>query len=902
MTGPRRRPRHRGGSGSGNFDDAAWAGTSSAVASMKAAAPKTGVGLSKTAAHGFDGTLVSGRRGRYGRRSTGEDQIARLSESLVKSREERWEAARAYREQRRQRHNFQDTKKLLAEMFAAARDAEEGGGRSSSISKTDFGDSVEERSRLSMASVRSSISSATEKFSSLFSGGSSASTASSRHEQYDNYDKSQYDKFSFQRYFRRGRRDDRCHGAGAGRRYQGWGSNFFKWKRQCSVYDADSWDHKRNDKACSLEKWCYESWAVRDLEQALDGSSFAADLGERLRETAPSVDEVDRVNRCLQELNGILIKSCPTWTAVPFGSQATGIALSRSDLDVACLNADGKDSRDWEDARSVHLFLRNLRELLQTTTNFQVAEAVFSARVPILRIRFEDELDVDLSCRNSQPLRNTRLLRAYANSKCGAIRDLCRTIKLWAKAAKVTGACQRHLSTYAFSLMAIYFMQVDPEVQLPCLSVGAFEWGSPSLGDWSCPLPLHVLVARFFRFYEEQFAWGVEVVSVRLGRRQKAESRHFSHLSHRAAVRVHVEDPFQLERNLHDVLGEQQEQRLRAAFSAALHVVLAGNTPQGLGAEPTTGNARVGLGLGQHAADGGDKVSSRPAAKTPSPVLFPRDSPEVVPLLNVPPPAFALQPEPHSGSEESSQDSDEQKRALHLQLLRKLMDMEAESDAFEGRQREEQVQFVPAPQSSKILEVDTVILPAAQCGEMEQGPAKDAEPAIDEPEPPLDVQEEEVERRLDEVLHWGYYVCCAYTAFAICSGTLFRLGFTALLILFLYFVLRQREADNEASASEDVAEHSYEWQSEEPEPEPGSAGSVGQVSEPPLKLAKTAAPTSAADDSEGSGSQQDALTPDAAATEALLIGGSKRKSRRLRHRWRSVEEVSTAPAYLGPFQ
>ena len=97
--------------------------------------------------------------------------------------------------------------------------------------------------------------------------------------------------------------------------------------------------------------------------------------------------------------------------------------------------------------------------------------------MPIIKLRFEQCLEVDVSCQNLRALRNTRLLRAYSMLS-PLLHELVIAIKVWAKEAGVCGAADRNLSSYAYTLVAIYFMQVIPDVGFPCLSTEAFEHGA----------------------------------------------------------------------------------------------------------------------------------------------------------------------------------------------------------------------------------------------------------------------------------------------------------------------------------------------------------------------------------------------------------------------------------------
>lgn len=293
---------------------------------------------------------------------------------------------------------------------------------------------------------------------------------------------------------------------------------------------------------------------------------------EWLAKSIPSADELARVARCVEELNTIAAGLDSTWRVFPFGSHVNGLALCGSDLD-ATLVTPTSQQQDAGGCRAISVLKEQLWPLLRNHSSFKVTELVFTAKVPIIKLRFEDALDVDLSCHNRRPLENTRLIKAYAEMH-PSVQELILTVKLWAKAAGVCGAAEGKLSCYTFALMVIYYMQADWLVNLPCLPTTAFELDSeesPSdqQTQWSSPVPLTLLLDRFFMFYSEIFAWGDEVVSVRLGRRVEANSNEFSNLYGRSSRRIHVEDPYDLKRNLHCVLGAQEENDLMAAFAEA---------------------------------------------------------------------------------------------------------------------------------------------------------------------------------------------------------------------------------------------------------------------------------------------------------------------------------------------
>lgn len=312
-------------------------------------------------------------------------------------------------------------------------------------------------------------------------------------------------------------------------------------------------------------------------------------LEERLAQSAMTEEESAYVQEALDRLEVTVRQAGEEWCARPFGSMASTFRTRDSDVDVTCLCQDGPPA----DQTLASLISKKIGPLFRSHPRFKIVEEVLHAKVPILKLRFDDRLEIDLSCQNTKALQNTRLLRAYAGLD-ERVRSLVIAVKLWAKGAGVCGASNGRLSSYAFTLLAIYYLQVDPEVALPGLPADAFREEaylgqddegivSDYRGRWSCQFSAVELLQRFFQFYHSGFQWGDEVVSVRLGRRETT-GPHFARLRGRHVQRLHIEDPFLLERNLHCVLGGDEEAELWQAFAQAAHQFSIGALPVGLDA------------------------------------------------------------------------------------------------------------------------------------------------------------------------------------------------------------------------------------------------------------------------------------------------------------------------------
>jgi len=212
-----------------------------------------------------------------------------------------------------------------------------------------------------------------------------------------------------------------------------------------------------------------------------------------------------------------------------------------------------------------------------------MGELVSTARIPILKLRF-DGLDCDVSWNNLLPLHNTRLLAAYAGASAACVR-LAQYVKRWAKQSSVHGARYGHLSSYAFTLMCIYYLQIQHG--LPSLQEGAEHaplWVSGKLFNVGFNSVMTsdrlealesktdaCIVNGFFQFFADDFLWGLEVASIRNGRRLNRDA--FPRLQHRLSVSdsvemLFIEDPIEVHRDLSCVLWPGHSHKLRTAVTA----------------------------------------------------------------------------------------------------------------------------------------------------------------------------------------------------------------------------------------------------------------------------------------------------------------------------------------------
>eukprot|EP00929_Paragymnodinium_shiwhaense_P040241 TRINITY_DN21022_c0_g1_i3.p1 TRINITY_DN21022_c0_g1~~TRINITY_DN21022_c0_g1_i3.p1 ORF type:complete len:362 (-),score=24.59 TRINITY_DN21022_c0_g1_i3:159-1085(-) len=152
----------------------------------------------------------------------------------------------------------------------------------------------------------------------------------------------------------------------------------------------------------------------------------------------------------------------------------------------------------------------------------------------------------------------------------------------------LVGAKAGHLSSYSLTLMALYYLQIAEDLPvLPTTPFAELKLAPvETQAEWRTSKHLSELLHGFFNFYDSEFSWGKEVVAVRLGSRTNRNEPCHADLRGIKYNRLHIEDPFLLDRNLNCVLGQDQENMLYGRIEEAALRMTAGQLPPGLDYDP----------------------------------------------------------------------------------------------------------------------------------------------------------------------------------------------------------------------------------------------------------------------------------------------------------------------------
>ncbi|KAL6981858.1 RNA uridylyltransferase [Sarracenia purpurea var. burkii] len=293
----------------------------------------------------------------------------------------------------------------------------------------------------------------------------------------------------------------------------------------------------------------------------------------------PPKEEKGKQNQLMTLLEKLVSKEWPEAQLYLYGSCANSFGVSKSDIDV-CLAIEDPDVNKSE-------VLLKLAEILQSD-NLQNVQALTRARVPIVKLMDPvTGISCDICINNVLAVVNTKLLRDYAQIDV-RLRQLAFIVKHWAKSRGVNATYQGTLSSYAYVLMCIHFLQQRKPAILPCLQ-GMEKTYAVTVDNVECAYfdkveklydfgsrnreSIAQLVWAFFNYWAYCHDYANDVISVRTGsilsKRAKDWTRRIGNDRHL----ICIEDPFETSHDLGRVVDKYSIKVLREEFERAAEVM-----------------------------------------------------------------------------------------------------------------------------------------------------------------------------------------------------------------------------------------------------------------------------------------------------------------------------------------
>ncbi|KAL9289870.1 hypothetical protein ACSQ67_024359 [Phaseolus vulgaris] len=278
-------------------------------------------------------------------------------------------------------------------------------------------------------------------------------------------------------------------------------------------------------------------------------------------------------------LEKLVSKEWPAAKLYLYGSCANSFGVSKSDIDV-CLAIE---EADLDKAK----IIMKLADIFQSD-NLQNVQALTRARVPIVKLMDPvTGISCDICINNLLAVVNTKLLQDYARID-PRLRQLAFIIKHWAKSRRVNETYHGTLSSYAYVLMCIHYLQMRRPAILPCLQEMETTY-SVTVDDIHCAFfdkveklsdfgrhnkeTIAQLVRGFFHYWAYCHDYANTVISVRTGsiisKREKDWTRRIGNDRHL----ICIEDPFETSHDLGRVVDKYSIKVLREEFERAAEVM-----------------------------------------------------------------------------------------------------------------------------------------------------------------------------------------------------------------------------------------------------------------------------------------------------------------------------------------
>ncbi|UJR23877.1 hypothetical protein I4U23_026849 [Adineta vaga] len=286
----------------------------------------------------------------------------------------------------------------------------------------------------------------------------------------------------------------------------------------------------------------------------------------------PSSMDIENRERILKQLQKQFEKDYPDCNLHAFGSFYNGFGFRQSDLDVCIVF---KDQREENTDEVIQIMRKLLKSMRSNADTFENVQPVLHAKVPIIRSKHRRlQIEIDISLHNMLAIENTRLLKTYTQID-SRVSELGYMIKHLTKSCDIADASRGTLSSYAYILMVIHFLQqIQPPV-LPVLQELSDDPTKKDLMYKNCSkwnnnlwknenhLSVGALWIEFLRFYTEQFNYDEHVVTIR---QKEPLSKHEKGWFRQT---IAIEDPFELSHNLAGGLSVRNWTMIRRVFIRA---------------------------------------------------------------------------------------------------------------------------------------------------------------------------------------------------------------------------------------------------------------------------------------------------------------------------------------------
>jgi DNA polymerase sigma len=352
----------------------------------------------------------------------------------------------------------------------------------------------------------------------------------------------------------------------------------------------------------STEKKRYEVLLAR-LSPA-QYETLSAEIEVNYEEYKLSQIDINFKQQVKSQVETILQRGLPDVVVQMYGSSSSGFSLGKAFDQSYTSDVDLNISIDF--AKSLAISperYRSLREVFDEVALNEICTKIVyskacqvlrasgivkinyisSARVKVMTFQTPPSLpplSVDVCLNNHLAVANTQLLLTYSQIDY-RVPCLGIAVKAWTRRRDISNAKNQTLSSYAYIILLIHYLQRRDSPLLPCLQKRPAKVPSKLIDGHEVyftreieafqrmaslvPDSLGELLLGFFRYYA-YFNWDDNIVSIRL-------PEHYQFKTSMKRDKLTIEDPFELGRNLGDVVSDGGAARIKEEFKLAAYTL-----------------------------------------------------------------------------------------------------------------------------------------------------------------------------------------------------------------------------------------------------------------------------------------------------------------------------------------
>ncbi|KAL3699376.1 hypothetical protein R1sor_017398 [Riccia sorocarpa] len=313
-----------------------------------------------------------------------------------------------------------------------------------------------------------------------------------------------------------------------------------------------------------------------------DLEKFTQQMLQMYQSLIPPEEEERKRRQFLSHLDQLVAREWPGARLFLFGSCANAFGVCNSDIDV-CLSIDDDQANPVSKADLVLKMAAILR-----SDNMQNVQALTHARVPIVKFtETTTGISCDICVNNMLAVVNSKLLHDYSQIDI-RLRQLAFLVKHWAKRRQVNETYRGTLSSYAYVLMCIHFLQQRKPAILPCLQEMRPTY-RVTVGNIECAYydevenltnfgannkeTLGELLTSFFEYWAFRHDYTRAVISVRTGGYLSKDEKEWTRRIGNERHLICIEDPLEVAHDLGRVVDRHSIRVLRDEFHRAAKIL-----------------------------------------------------------------------------------------------------------------------------------------------------------------------------------------------------------------------------------------------------------------------------------------------------------------------------------------